>query len=913
MKNFKKILSLAIAVCLVIGAVPMFTTSAETEPAFSYTQNFDSLGSVSDLSADFHTRFSKTTSVSNCTTFIETDDLKNYMVISNGRLARIKNNTVENAYGENGKDATRPQWGQMYMFYKHRTFSEFEVSVDLVNINPSAFNMLHFGTNMAGDPYRQGFTVCVRPDKDNAKTKMAVFLGSNTEVKSVLGTNWYIPVNNTSSVTADAVYSEGVNLKVAFKDGIATVYINGTAAITRTFAADEYYIALAGAHAGTYDNFTITSNDVADDWCRTEFGGYYENDFDANGDHYGILEDFYLGYTPTNSKGSAAKALDVDEAVKYFTFINGTYERSTTDVLNKETGADGARPWFQQVYMYYKNQTFKEFEMEVDMKCGSRMDSFQMIHFGGSLTGNIYSQGFSVVASYNTDNKSQLEFFLGTAAEAGIDLSAHYIKNTSTASFGYIDYPQDTIHLKITFKDGTANLYVNNSETPVATKSGLLKTNYYVALCEGWRTGSFDNLKITATTPALERTEADGVYSNNFNNLMKNELAEDFGFFYDKYTSNDDKTDTSNDMIAVKEGTAEYGNLFKVDSNITRTFASGIDKDSTQNGNKPARSMMYYTYKNQKFTNFTLEVDAYYPGNSTCYDLITVGDYGQGIYNNNGYVVGFRHTDVAKTDVFVGTSEQAKANYCSWGPNTAYYYYTSYTNRAGDKNLSIKIVVEDGMLSLYINDEAIFADEFAVPVGVVDGYISLANGIDKNATYDNLSIVGDAKLSYNAVVGQNVAINAATVAVDEIGYEIDFGNEWSTSCVEEISSAVAGALNFFVTAENEIVYADANGDGSADADDIVAVRASLLNVADGLDIDADGELNIVDLVKIKKAAATAVETITASEGEYTYLIDFSGIIDGYTGEATVTPYYVLNGATIYGEAVTVNVVDGIFA
>lgn len=907
MKNFKKILSLAIAVCLVIGAVPMFTTSAETEPAFSYTQNFDSLGSVSDLSADFHTRFSKTTSVSNRTTFIETDDLKNYMVISNGRLARIKNNAVENAYGA---DACRPQWGQMYMFYKHRAFSEFEVSVDLVNINPSAFNMLHFGTNMAGDPYRQGFTVAVRATHGSATKSVTVFLGNNTEVKSVLGTNWMISANGTSAVVVEQDYTKGINVKVAFKDGIATVYINGTAAITRTFAADEYYIALAGAHAGTYDNFTITSNDEFENWNRVENGGYYENDFNANGDYYSVMDDFYLSYAPTNSSGSAVKALDVDEGLKYIYLHKNALERSYNDVFNGESGGN-ERAYFQQVYMYYKNQTFKEFEVEVDATL-NRNGSFQMIHFGPSLTGNIYSQGFSVVARQDTVDSSKMEFFLGTNTEAQKDLDFYFIKNESTASYGYVDYPAvKTMKLKVTFKDGTATLYVDDVQ--VATKSGLAVCDYYVALCEGRATGSFDNLKITATTPALERTEADGVYSNNFNNLMKNELAEDFGFFYDKYTSNDDKTETSNDMIAVKEGTAEYDNLFKVDSNITRTFASGIDKDSNQSGNKPARSMMYYTYKNQKFTNFTLEVDAYYPGNGNCYDLITVGDYGQGIYNNNGYVVGFRHTGAAKTDVFVGTSEQAKANYCSWGPNTAYDYYTSYTNPAGDKNLSIKIVVEDGMLSLYINDEAIFADEFAVPVGVVDGYISLANGIDKNATYDNLSIVGDAKLSYNAVVGQNVAINAATVAVDEIGYEIDFGNEWSTSCVEEISSAVAGALNFFVTAENEIVYADANGDGSADADDIVAVRASLLNVADGLDIDADGELNIVDLVKIKKAAATAVETITASEGEYTYLIDFSGIIDGYTGEATVTPYYVLNGATIYGEAVTVNVVDGIFA
>lgn len=909
MKNFKKILSLAIAVCLVIGAVPMFTASAETEvtePAFSYTQDFDSLNSVSELADDFHTRFSKTTSVSNLTTFIETSDLSNYMVISNGRLARIKNTSVENAYGA---DACRPQWGQMYMFYKHRTFTEFEVSVDLVNVHPSAFNMLHFGTNMAGDPYRQGFTVAVRPD--NAST-LRVFLGNNTEVKNILGTNWYIKSDANATADVAAAYANGINVRVAFKDGTATVYINGTAAITRTFAAAEYYIALAGAHAGTYDNFTITSNDEAEAWGRTEFGGYYENDFNANGDHYGILDDFYLGYTPTNSMGSACVALDVDEAPEYFTFINGAYERLIVDTYNGETGTDGARPYFQQVYMYYKNQAFKEFEMEVDMTI-PRNGTFQMIHFGPSLTGNIYSQGFSVVARQDTDNANRMEFFLGTNSEAKTDLDFYFIKNNSTAAHGYVDYTEvKAMTLKVVFKAGTATLYVDGTE--LISKSGLATANYYVALCEGWRTGSFDNLKITATTPALERTETDGSYINNFNNLMKDELAEDFGFFYDKYVSADDQSETSNDMVAATNGTNYYNNLFKVDSNITRTFATGIDVDSGNGGNKPARSMMYYTYKNQKFTDFTLEVDAYYPGNGNCYDLITVGDYGQGIYNNNGYVVGFRHTGAAKTDVFVGTSEQAKANYCSWGPNTAYDYYTSYTNPAGDKNLAIKIVVENGMLSLYINDEAIFTDDFAVPVGVVEGYISLANGIDKNATYDNLSIVGDAKLSYNAAIGQKVALGTTSNSdVDDIGYEISFGDQWSSASVSDINAVSAGKLNFFVNAEGDIVYADVNGDGSADADDVVAVRVGLLNDTECADINEDGEFNIIDLVKIKKASATTVETIKASEGVYTYVLDFAGVIDGYTGEAIVTPYYVLNGATIYGEAVTVNVVDGVIA
>lgn len=919
MKSVKKILALTLSICMIIGAVPMLA-SAETEaaePAFTYTQDFDSITSVSELADDFHTRFSATSSVSNVTTFVEPTDLQNYMVLSNGTdgkyLERIRNTAVET-----DGNTCRPQWYQMYMFYKHRTFTEFEASVDLVNIHPSAFNMMHFGTNVAGDPYRQGFTVAVRATHGSTTNSVTVFLGNSSEVKSVLGTNWMISANGTSSVVVEQDYTKGINVKVAFKDGTATVYINGKSALTRTFDVAEYYIALAGANCGRYDNFTITSNDVAEDWYRAENGGYYENDFNANGNYYGIMDDFYLSHTPTNSSGSAAVALDVDEGVEYFTVINGTLERLNSDTYDGETYGNGPRAYYNQLYMYYKNQTFKEFELEVDMKLYSNPGCFQMIHFGGALTGNIYSQGFSVVAREVPGDTTKCAFFLGTASEAEKDLDNWFVEQDSgTSSYAAVtvDWNQ-FMHIKIAFKDGTAELYVNNSETPVATKSGLTVTEYYVALCEGWNSGIFDNLKITSTEPALERTEKDGSYSNNFNLLMKNELAEDFGFFYDKYTSADNSSDTSNDMIAVTEGTTYYDSLFAVSDNITRTFATGIDVDAGNNGNKPARSMMYYTYKNQKFTDFTLTVDAYYPGNSTCFDLITVGDYGQGIYNNNGYTVGFRHTGASTTDVFVGTAEQAKSNYCSWGPNTGYENYTSYTNPAGDKNLAIKIVVADGMLSLYINDDPIFAGDTAVEVGVVNGYISLANGIDKNATYDNLSIVGEAKLSYNGSVGVYAALDTSDNSdITELGYEINFADQWAACSTSDVADAVAGSLDFFATA-TEVVYADVNGDGSADVKDIVAIRANLLNgaeVNDYADMNEDGEVNIVDLVKIKKTAASAVETIKATEGKYTYAISFDGITEGYTGEATLTPYYVLNGATIYGEPTTVTITDGAIA
>lgn len=414
-------------------------------------------------------------------------------------------------------------------------------------------------------------------------------------------------------------------------------------------------------------------------------------------------------------------------------------------------------------------------------------------------------------------------------------------------------------------------------------------------------TGWFDNLSIVSTAPIVEannKVEKDGTYINNFNHLTKDELAEDFAFYYDAPGSGWGWDNT--DVVSANKGTAQYDSLFSVVDNITRTFNSTYDVDSNNNGNTPWRSVMYYTYKNQKFTNFTLTVDAYMPGNGSSFNFITVGDMGHSHMYNNGFVVGFQS---------YGKVRIAKAGELNsaWNLGT----HTAFT-AASDHKYTIVLTVNDGLASININGVDVITD---FEVGAVNGYISLANGIDKNATWDNLSIVGDSNLSFAGNDSKTAALYATDVeGLEEIGYELAIGEETVKVTADKIDAYAYGTAPFAVTKDGEVYYTDLDMSGEYDADDIVAFRQWFIYLAevdtDLADLNKDNEVDIRDLVRMKKIEVNAADGYTPNDNGYTFAFSFAAALEGVNGDVTATPYYVANGNTIYGDAETFTVVDG---
>lgn len=887
MKSLKKILAFAISLCLLIGAVPMFAmaddTAAEKTATFTYTNTFDDITGIADLEEDFYFGFDNTSGLDTTTTAYTADQAASYLGVNNDSILRYD--------GPDDKKDPRVYQGMMYAFYEKDTFNSFEVSADLKIQGYGGFTLLHAGPSLAGNVYGQGFTVAVRMDG----SKLTLFLGNNTEAKGCL--DFYFikkKPDNVAEGSQTNAYWESTevgaefNLKLGFEDGVATAYVNGEAVATKSgLPVADYYVSIAeGKSNGWFDNFSVVSYDPIEVVEPEETYTYkYSNDFNSISSLKDLEDDFYFSYDATHSDRSFEANIEktAEEACAYVSPLGGKLRRY--DASDEPGHGEGCRAFWRQLYFFHDNAKFKNFEVELDIT-GANPSAFNMIHIAPSLKGNVFSQGYVVCMRGNAIS-------IDDAASAKTNLNWWTIR-TSTAVTSATTYK-----LKVVLKDGTLTVYCNDEY--VAEKTGIADNYYYAAFTTGLSGGEWDNFTVKTQDEDFivnEKLEKDGTYINNFDAMSKSDLAKDFAFYYDAPGSGWGWDNT--DVVSANKGTAQYKNLFSVDGQIIRTFNGSYDKDSNQDGNTPWRSVMYYTYKNQKFTNFTLTVDAYMPGNGSSFNFITVGDMGHSHMYNNGFVVGFQNAGKVQIAKAGGLND-------AWNLTSPVKFTT-----ASDHKYTIVLTVEDGLASVSINGTEVIAD---FNVGAVNGYISLANGIDKNATWDNLSIVGDSNLSFAGNDSKTAALYATDVeGLEEIGYELAIGDKTVKVTADKIDAYAYGTAPFAVTKDGEVYYTDLDMSGEYDADDIVAFRQWFVYLAevdtDLADLNKDNEVDIRDLVRMKKIEVNAADGYTPNENGYTFAFSFAAALEGVNGDVTATPYYVANGNTIYGDAETFTVADG---
>lgn len=888
MKSLKKILAFAISLCLLIGAVPMFAMADDTAtetPAITYTYENDMSEIVSDdgysniykLGEDFSFRFDFETSLYNDTTYVKPEDVRYYTMAQEGKLLRQAN------ANEWKTDPCRAFVNQLFMYHK-RALKNFEASVEFSSMNPSAFNLIHFSPSATGNIYSEGFVVGIR----GTKLYFDTYSNAKTGLKE-----WHLDAGSDITLLEGNV----INVKVVMQDGSASVYANDTLVKTLTgLATDKYYIGYSLGHAGgCLDNIKITSTDADEGWVREESEGVYKNNFNTS-DWQAFDDDFVFGHNPAVT--AVTKVLDVysaEDAIKYYYTSQGNFQRRKTPTENGVTRA------MRGFYAYYKNQTFNEFELEADTLI-TKTNSFQWIHFSPNTTSTIFNTGFYVGLC---NNGGTLRVGFGDAANANSKMhdwtlfadNANMYTTTTTPAYA----TGDIVKVKVVLSGTTATLYLNGTKIKAIT---AYANNYYVGFGSAVSTGWFDNLSIVETTAATDdnnRVEKDGSYINNFNNISKNELANDFAMYYDPQSSANDGVYS---LVDAGLGTTYNTNLFTVGyDNLFRIYNSSIDKEA--DGNRPYSNQLYYTYKNQAFKNYTLNVDLKIGGTcGTSFFAITLGEMGKAINANGGYTLVLQN---GNTNAWFGASSKL-ASQINWAMSGSLYAYTKPT----DGIYSITIAVADGLATVSIEGVAIATD---IEVGEVSGYISLLCGRDGSSYFDNLSIVGDSNLSFAGNDGKTAALYATDVeGLEEIGYELAIGDKTVKVTADKIDPNAWCSAPFAVTKDGEVYYTDLDMSGEYDADDIVAFRQWFVYLAEVdtelADLNKDNEVDIRDLVRMKKIEVNAADGYTPNENGYTFAFSFAAALEGVDGDVTATPYYVANGNTIYGDAETFTVADG---
>ena len=696
-----------------------------TEEDGKYTNNLDADSLSNALGNDFTVRYDHENWVSSSPKELNMSELAAYAAVSGGRIVRT------NAPSETETDGRRPYWQQLYFYYKNQSFKNFEFSVDLTSTH-DGFEMLHFAPDTEGTIYASGFTFAA---KYNAfEKKYDLFLGNAAEVRQDLDF-FYIKQESTAAHATLTGKEKTVNVKITFENGTAAAYIDGEKALEKSgLEAAAYYASvtlgynLAADWQGAFDNFSFIRTGSETEENRTEEDGKYINRFNTYSLSNALGSDFAVRYDHENWVSNSPKELNMSELAAYAALLGGRIVRTNAP---SETEADGRRPYWQQLYFYYKNQSFKNFEFSVDLT--STHDGFEMLHFAPDTEGTIYASGFTFAMKYNAFEK-KYDLFLGNADEARQDLDFFYIKQDSTAAHGAVTGKEKTVNVKITFENGTAAAYIDGEK--VLEKSGLDTVKYYPSVALGYNLaadwqGAFDNFSFinTVKEAPFERTEENGRYSTNFNSSGDSSLiTRDFNFYYDTgETAENSLTDITNDP-------SKYINLNK--NRLERVFDAGTEKNPWENGNRPYWHMAYYTYKNQKFRDFYLTVDAYMPMWGTSYNAITVGEQGKGMKSNGGFTLGFRNESETATAVYLGSADDVKVNFDDW-----YIHDCAgkavFNHEANNFEFKIELAVIGGKASVTINGTEVLSN---IDVGSVEGFISMVNGISAGSYFDNFSV-----------------------------------------------------------------------------------------------------------------------------------------------------------------------------
>ena len=624
-------------------------------------------------------------------------------------------------------------------------------------------------------------------------------------------------------------------------------------------------------------------SDAASATSAAATDGSYFNDFNAEDLASAFGDNFSFAYDEQNSVGEKLADKTLDELSGYIKLENGAVNRVEKESWN----GDNMRAYWQQVYAYYKNQSFNNFTFSVNLK--NHGGAFNTIHFSPALNGSIYDSGFSFVVR-NNDGKWSM--FLGDSAEAKQDLDFFYIKTDSTAAHGeYAVNPDDMHNVKIDFTNGTATAYIDGEK--VMEKTGLPKVSYYAAVSLGFGgTSAFDDFSYETTDEiTYERIEEVGKYSNNFNAFgLGYALKDDFSFAYaaDNWSASSLTAKTLDELsgyIKLENGT------------INR-----VEKESWNGDNMRAYwQQVYAYYKNQSFNNFTFSVNLKTHGSG--FNIIHFSPALNGSIYESGFSFVVKNNDGNTHAMFLGNSEEATQ--ALGGPWVGNNSTAAYAEKSlGAEFYNVKIDFTNGTAKAYINGEKVM-EKTGLPK--VSYYAAVSLGFGGTSAFDDFTVEETANVEHTAVNNTIAKLTVKNVdGVSEVGYDVYYtvngAKKTDNLSTTYVNSTAAGKITYIALSER-VYYLDLNMDGTIDSADLAALRKDLLGNANGAfsDVNGDKEVNILDLVHIKKVlAADRIETVCDTE-KYNYAFSLSDALKSADdGKIILKPYIICDGVRIDG-------------
>ncbi len=623
----------------------------------------------------------------------------------------------------------------------------------------------------------------------------------------------------------------------------------------------------------------------------------YENDFNADDLSSALGDDFSFGYDNTNYVATGISIIDKTAASDYLSYDNGTIMRQNKSD-EADYGNDGCRPYWQQLYMTYKNQTFGDFEFNVKLQTSAQ--TFNAINFSPYINSPIYNNGFT----FAFKNNVSYNMFLGTAEEARTDLRDWRVNEESTAEHYTTptNRENDTLDIKITFKSGTAAVYIDGEK--VLEKSGLPTVGYYVSFALGsksyWGSTVIDDFSIKEieNQATSERSETRGSYFNGFGSkTLAAALGDDFYLRYDNENWASAQASTELSVSdAVKYIEIKDGSLRR--KNIGETGETDI-----WDGLRPYWQQVYLYYKNQSFENFEFSADMNFSPHT--FNEIRFSPSTDGTIYSSGFTFAVKN-DGGNYRMILGDgieiSENLKyENGNNWiiSESVAQYVYSA----AGNAKINVKIKFDNGKAAVYLDgSETPVLERDGLPC--IEYYPSIALGAATgwgDTLIDNLSVAEyDNIVSTEADATGSKLVLRSVRDVKEVGFKATSADGEIKVSTDYVSANARGKLPFKV-AQDGVYYADIDLDGDVGATDISSLKITLLSGGDNTaaDINGDTLINILDLIKLKKLL-TGTDTVEPTTGRYTYYFNTPD------GAETVTPYYILNdGTEILGEAVVI--------
>lgn len=920
MKTLKKSLALILSICLLLCTIPIvLSASAASENVGSFTSDFSMGGNLSEAEkyfAFYHDTADKSTN--SLAKLTSADTLSSYVTVANDRLERKFNSSTEK---DAGHDGNRPYWCMMYYTYKNQTFKNFSMTVDAYfPYSGSNFNAITLGTMGGGFKSNSGYTLGFQNIGGN---KFYTFLGTTAEVKKYFD-NFIIGEStegHTYFTNAASDYKYTITLTV--KDELASVTINGEKAFEdRNIGNVSGYISLCNgiATGSYYDNFSITSLDEST-FERTETPGYYSNNFDVSGVTSVLESDFNFYHDTTDSKNnSLAKLTSADTLSNYFTSGGNSLGRLFYLDKEKYPWNSGNFPYWCMMYYTYKNQTFKNYTLTVDAYLPAWGSSYNAITLG-KMGGGFKSNGGYTLGMYFS-NTTTMGLFLGKASEVKSYYDDWYIHESTAGHTTSIAKSEDNKYkIVISVNNGLADVTINGIK--VFEDRNIGDVTGYISLCHGLcdsaggNISTYDNLVIESLDEnTYNRTEAEGSYTNNFDvNGLNGILTEDFNIYHDT-------TSSTLNTLSLLNGTDSLSTYFTSGNNrLERIFDANTEKQPWNSGNVPYWCMTYYTYKNQTFKDYTLTVDAYMPVWGSNYNAIALGEMGRGFKNNSGYTLGFYNNGGASgtmVDVFLGTHSQVWNAFDDWYVHPLDGHTASVT-RTEDFMYNITLSVTNGYADVIINGTTVFTDVY---VGAIQGYVSLCNGICAGSYYDNLSIIRNDNVVHVDADGTLVGMSVNTLnEISEAGYDVKYianGEEISASISTSYFNKATNGKNPYIAVADGVYYCDINDDTVIDNNDLVDLRKSLLEKIEEneqMNLNGDEEINIIDLVRMKKAFVSKQVELINNPARYNYMFSLADVlaVADDASDIILTPYIVIGDSKITGSSATRTVSSGAFA